>query len=329
MKRLIVAVVILIGLFAALRWWPEKKPASAATPALVKFDPGQANRIEVDQSGQPAVILDKVKDQWQLAQPYAAAADSGAVTTLLTTASSLAPAEKIGAEKNLAPFGLDDAASVAISLANGSKYRFLFGSNTPTGDDLYLKLADSPDVYTVPTYVKGDMIKAAFDLRDKSVLHLTSDKVDSVALRYRGKSLEFKRSNGKWTGPQADNIQNLADAIVNAQMDAIVDPTGKTAAKYGLAHPATVVSLVWKGGQGRLEVGNKKGESEYYARSSESPAVFTINSYLTDDMADLIKPPTPAPTVSATTVAAPAQARKKKPKTGKAKAAAKPANSAS
>lgn len=314
MKRLLIAVVILIALFAALRWWPAKKPSvAAAAPSIVKFDTGQATRIEVDQSGQPAVILDKLNGQWQLAQPYAAPADSGAVTTLLTTASGLSPAEKLGPEKNLAPFGLAAPASVAITLAGGKKYTFLFGGNTPTGDDLYVKLASQPTVYTAPTYVKDDMVKSAFDLRDKSILHFTSDQVDSVALRYQGKSFAFQREKGKWAGPQADNIQNLTDALANAQMDAIVDATGKDAAKYGLAHPATVVSLAWNGGRAKIEVGDKKGADEYYARSSESPAIFTINSYLTDDIANVTKPPKPAPTVSATTAATPAPAKKPKP----------------
>lgn len=300
MKRLIIAVVILVGLIVVLRW-PARKSAPAVTPAVVKFDPGQASRIQVDQSGQPEVILDKVNGQWRIEQPFAAAADAGAVTTLLTTASTIDPAEKLGPQKDLAPFGLTAPATVQVSLSGGAKFSFLFGSNTPTGDNMYLKLASAPDVYTIPTYIKSDMVKSAFDLRDKNLLHFTADKLNSLRLQYQGKNFAFARQSGKWPADQADNIQTLADALSNAQMDALIDAGGKSAAKVGLTHPATVVSLAWDGGQADLDIGNKKGTSEYYARSSESPAIFTINSYLLDDIKALAQPPQKTPAVSGAT----------------------------
>lgn len=72
-------------------------------------------------------------------------------------------------------------------------------------------------------------------------------------------------------------------------MDALTDREGKDAAKYGLGRPAGVLSLAWKGGQGRVEIGSKQG-TDYYARSSESPAVFTLAGYIVTDMQNLLKP---------------------------------------
>lgn len=307
MKRLIIAVVILAGLIVYWRW-PVKKQAAAATPVLAKFDAGQAHRIAVDQAGQPEVILDKVNGHWRLAQPYSAAADAEAVSTLLTTASSIDPAETLGAEKNLAPFGLNAPATVTVTLANGRQYQFEFGADTPTGGNQYLKLGDAPAVYTVASYVKGDMVKNAFALRDKSLLQFASDDVNSLRLTYKGKEFSFARKNGKWPASEADNIQSLTDALSNAQMDALVDPTGKDAAKYGLTRPTADITLNWTGGRGELQIGAKKGAAEYYARASGSPAIFTLSSYLLDDVQTLAAPP-PAPPVVKTAVKSAASAR--------------------
>jgi hypothetical protein len=73
-------------------------------------------------------------------------------------------------------------------------------------------------------------------------------------------------------------------------MDALTDVQGKNAAKYGLAKPDGVLTLTWKGGQGRVDIGAKKG-TDYYARSSDSPAIFTLAGYIVSDMQELFKPP--------------------------------------
>ncbi|MGE5204050.1 MAG: DUF4340 domain-containing protein, partial [Chlamydiota bacterium] len=70
----------------------------------------------------------------------------------------------------------------------------------------------------------------------------------------------------------------------------LTDIQGKDAAKYGLARPSTVLTLEWKGGQGRLEIGSKQGTG-YYARSSDGPAIFTLAGYIVTDMEALLKPP--------------------------------------
>ena len=74
------------------------------------------------------------------------------------------------------------------------------------------------------------------------------------------------------------------------------------------------MTLTWKGGQGRVEIGAKKG-TDYYARSSDSPAIFTLAGYLVTDMQALLKPPAkPADNSSAKTTS-----DKKPSKTGYSK----------
>jgi len=74
------------------------------------------------------------------------------------------------------------------------------------------------------------------------------------------------------------------------------------------------LTLTWKGGQGRVEIGAKKG-TDYYARSSDSPAIFTLAGCLVTDMQALLKlPAKPADNCSAKTTS-----DKKPSKTGYSK----------
>ncbi|HEU5335178.1 MAG TPA: DUF4340 domain-containing protein, partial [Terriglobales bacterium] len=174
-------------------------------------------------------------------------------------------------------------------LAQGKKMQFEFGSDVPAGGGVYLQTSGQPGVVTVPAYIKTDAVKSAFDLQDRTVLHFSSDNLTGLTFQEKGKEVSFERQDGKWPEAKKDDIQNLVDTLQGARMDALTDREGKDAAKYGLSRPAGVLSLAWKGGQGKVEIGSKQG-TDYYARSSEGPAVFTLAGYIVTDMQNLLKP---------------------------------------
>jgi hypothetical protein len=247
-------------------------------------------QISIQDGSTPPVTLAKQGGNWRLLQPYPYAADNGQVNTLLSTLSGVHPLEQLGAQKDLSIFGLDKPSTVQLQLAQGKKLQFDFGSDVPAGGGVYLRAGTSPGVVTVPAYIKTDAVKSAFDLQDRTVLHFSSDNLTGLTFQQKGKKASFERKNSKWPDGKQSDIQNLVDTLQGARMDALTDVQGKDAVKYGLAKPNGVLTLTWKGGQGRVEIGAKKG-TDYYARSSDSPAIFTLAGYLVTDMQALLKPP--------------------------------------
>lgn len=288
--RLAIAVVILAGLGGLYLWLgKQNKPAEAATPPLATFDSGSVQQISIQDGSNPPVTLAKQGGNWRLLQPYAYPADNGEVSTLLSTLSGVHPSEQLGPQKDLSIFGLDKPSTVQLQLAQGKKLQFDFGSDVPAGGGVYLRTVASPGVVTVPAYIKTDAVKSAFDLQDRTVLHFSSDSLTGLTFQEKGKKASFERKDNKWLEAKQSDIQTLVDTLQNARMDALTDPQGNDVAKYGLAKPA-VLALNWKGGQGRVEIGAKKG-TDYYARSSDGPAIFTVPEYLLTDMEALLKPP--------------------------------------
>jgi hypothetical protein len=289
--RLAIAVVILAGLGGLYRWLgKQSKPAEAATPPLATFDSASVQQISIQDSSNPPVTLARQGGNWRLLQPYAYAADNGQVSTLLSTLSGVHPSEQLGPQKDLSIFGLDKPSTVQLQLAQGRKVEFDFGSDVPAGGGVYLRTAVSSGVVTVPAYIKTDAVKSAFDLQDRTVLHFSSDSLTSVTFQEKGKKASFERKDNKWPEAKQSDIQNLLDTLQGARMDALTDVEGKDMAKYGLAKPDGLLTLSWKGGQGRVEIGAKKG-TDYYARSSDTPAIFTLAGYIVTDMQALLKPP--------------------------------------
>ncbi len=250
---------------------------------------GSVQQIFIQDGSNPAVTLARQGGNWRLLQPYPYAADNGEVSTLLSTLSGVHPSEQLGPQKDVSIFGLDKPSTVQLQMAQGTKLQFEFGSDVPAGGGVYLRTGSSPDVVTVPSYIKTDAVKSAFDLQDRTVLHFSSDNLTGLTFQEKGKKASFERKDGKWPEAKQSDIQNLVDTLQNARMDALADVQGKDAAKYGLAQPTTSLTLNWKGGQGRLEIGAKKG-TDYYARSSDGPAIFTLAGYIVTDMEALLKP---------------------------------------
>jgi Domain of unknown function (DUF4340) len=155
-------------------------------------------QIFIQDGSNPAVTLARQGGNWRLLQPYPYAAENGEVSTLLSTLSGVHPSEQLGPQKDVSIFGLDKPSTVQLQMAQGKKLQFEFGSDVPAGGGVYLRTGSSPDVVTVPSYIKTDAVKSAFDLQDRTVLHFSSDSLTGLTFQEKGQKASFERKDGKW-----------------------------------------------------------------------------------------------------------------------------------
>lgn len=287
--RLLIAVTVL-AVVAAVLFWPGKKTQPASTRPLLTFATGQAEKLQISRPGQPDVLAVRQQNAWQLQQPYAVAADPAVIKGILGTLNDITGARKLGHEANLAGFGLDQPSTVRVSLQGGKSLDFAFGGTAPTSDNVYMKTSGDAGVFLVPGYVRDDVIKSAFALQDKSLLHFSESAVTGLVLHDRGKVITLKTTKGKWPKNQQSNVQTLLDALHDGEMDSVADPQGQNPARYGLAHPALSLQVEWKAGHATLDLGTKRGAAEFFARNSSSPAIFVLSSYIVDDLNALMAP---------------------------------------
>ena len=289
--RMSIAVVALGALVVVLFWPSKPKPAAAAKP-LVAVTADQVARIAITPNGKAPVVLARQGSDWQLEQPYAFKADGPTVSSLLDALGDITGAKQVGQAAQAATFGLDQPATVELGLSNGKSLTFRFGSDNPTGDNVYLQVGSGP-IEMVASDVKDNAIKSAFDLQDKTVVAFPSGQVTALDLTDKGKTIHVAKVKNAWPKDQKSNVQSLLDGLQDAQMNSMADVTGKAAAADGLTQPAITLKLTWNGGSSKLDIGNKSGAAEYYARNSSSPAIFTISDYLITDMNNVVTPPKP------------------------------------
>jgi hypothetical protein len=286
-RGLIVAVVVLATLGGVLYWSQHHKPAeeTAALPSstaqvILKVNPADVTELVIKQK--EPVTLKKTTGKWQITEPKSYPADQEAVAGVLSTLSGL-NADRIVEEKSSdrKQYGLDPAQVELDIGGKGSTRQLLLGDDTPAGGDVYAALASDPRVFTVASYSRNSLAKSLNDLRDKSLLTLSADKVSRVELLKKDEHLEFDRTKDGWqmlkpSPSPADSaaVNALVSALTNARMD--LSATADTATGFALATPLATAKVTGDAGVQTLEV--RKNKDDYFARSSAVDGVYKVDS---------------------------------------------------
>jgi hypothetical protein len=192
-------------------------------------------------------------------------------------------------------YGLDPPRfSLAFRKAGDATPQTLqIGNKTPTGGDLYARVEGQPRVILIAGYLEDSLNRTTFQLRDKSVLDVTRESIDSMRIEAKDSpTLAFSRSADVWrlmepVGAKADfsAVDGLVGQIANAEMKEIVAPeTPADLKQYGLDAPQATVTLGQGSTRATLAIGSKKDDGTLYARDLSRPMVFTIDSTLLDGL---------------------------------------------
>lgn len=289
-RSLLAAAVVLLVLGGVLYWSEHRKPkenasSSSQSPTIVKVDPATVIGLTVKRRDAAPVTLEKSDGQWQITAPVPAAADSEAVSGVLSDLTPLT-AERVVEDKatNLAPFGLNDPAIELDITSKGNKTsKLMLGDATPTGDAVYVALGGDPRVFTAGSFVKTGLNKGEDDLRDKRLLPVTADSVSHIELIRKGQDIEFGRVKNGWQiekpQPYRTDTFQVSDLLQQLTSSKWQPAAGSDPAKeFVHAEPFATVKLTGGSGTDMLEVRREK--DDYYAKSSAAGGVYKADSAL-------------------------------------------------
>jgi Domain of unknown function (DUF4340) len=294
-RGLVVAAVVFFILAGVLYWSEHRKPAddtvkaSADTPpAILKLDSSSITKLDLKKKNAETVVLTKAgSGMWQITQPKAYGADQDAVSSLLSTLSSL-NSERLVEEKtsDLKTYGLDQPAlEVDITDKGNKTQKVLLGDDTPTGSSVYAMLAGDPRVFTVASYTKNSVDKGLNDVRDKRLLTVNSDKISRLEIVRKGQTIEFGRNKDEWQilkpkplRADASEIGELIRKLNDAKMNlAAADPKTDTGA-FARGTVLATARITDESGTQSLEV--RKDKDTYYAKSNAVEGAYKIDTDL-------------------------------------------------
>ena len=216
---------------------------------------------------EPALQFEKRDGVWQITQPIATPADQSSLDGIIDGLSSARTAQtEPGTPDRLKVFGLDPPAlSLEFQVRVGAKHSVVMGKKDFTGILVYAIVDGAKDVALLPESLLVSSDKPLQDLRDRSVLHIASDKVVSFDLKNSSGQLSAKKEKDEWefTKPAgsrggAGTISALLASVGSAKWTTAASEAPDNLSKYGLVNPAVTLTAVDdKGKSATLSVGRK------------------------------------------------------------------------
>ncbi len=298
MKRntlILVTVAIVFGAFVYYFEIREGKPrdeaAETSKPAF-NFKREEIASIKLTRGGQ-TLMLENQNDKWVITQPVNTPADESTASSLV---SGLIDARvertlKASAEE-LKGYGLGEPAVILeIKLKNGEQHTVRLGSKDFSGLSVYGQLDQSQEVVLLPVSLLNNADKSLDDLRDRNVFGLSQYDLSSLALNNEHGRIALTKQEGNWklTSPvdePADEteMRDLLSELTSAKVAEFVSEAADELAKYGLDKPKVkLTAQIQGGGERTLDIGSKV-EERYYAKSSDRPQIFKIESSLYDKL---------------------------------------------
>jgi hypothetical protein len=291
-KGLLTASFLLLVLSGAI-WWSNKKaatadkaPAESTTVKLLNVTEDQIQEIEIKKRAGESVRLQRRDSNWQIAALEPLRADPDAVSSMLSTLSSLSSDRTVDEKAtSLDQYGLTQPA-IELNIADKNKKntKILIGDETPAGSAVYAAIAGDTRVFALSSYKKNSFDKSANDLRDKRLLTFDSEKVSGIELTAKKQTIALGRSKDEWqiVSPKpfrADRSQ--VEELLRTLRDAKMDLSGseddkKVAAAFGSGTAVATARVTDTSGTQELQV--RKNKDDYYAKASAVAGIYKISS---------------------------------------------------
>ncbi len=250
------------------------------------MDSDKIDELKVSTVAGGVASLQKGADGWKLTEPTAAKADESEVNGITSNLSSLTVERVVDeAPGNLGDYGLKEPVIEVSFKSKGDKaFRTLqLGTKTPTGSDMYAKLANEKKVFLVQGYLESTFNRQPFDLRDKKILSIDRDKVDRLEVVNGDSTILLTKGAGDWklaspVEARGDfgSIEGLVSRLQSAEMKSIVAENATDMKQYGLDKPAVLVTIGLGSARAQLGLGAKTDKGDVYARDLSRTMVVTV-----------------------------------------------------
>jgi hypothetical protein len=293
---LLVAAAVLLALTGALYWSDHHKPsettpssssadATPPAPKILTLKDADISAIAIKKKGADETELAKdASGKWQITAPKPLAADQDAVTSVVSSVSSL-NSERLVDDKpsDVKQFGLA-APELEVDVTTKDKsQKLLIGDSTPTGSAVFAKLDGDPRVFTIGTYTKTSLDKTSADLRDKRLLTADFDKISQIELLAKKQDITFARDKDAWQilkpkPLRADNsaVEDVSRKLKDAKMDTGAAASGEKKTAAAFASGTVVATARITGASGTQELQIRKNKDDYYAKSSAVAGIYKV-----------------------------------------------------
>lgn len=294
----IILAVLLGGLVFAQYEYGHKKPG-APTRVISDLAMAHVTSLQIRPAGQSEIRAEKTNGAWVLTDPVAYPAQSASIDNLLSALEKLTATAHITATelKNLPDaeeeYGLSNPQATII-VQGDSRERIVVGTNTPPGDQVFLKIGRDSGVYIVSSDLLRLVPRNATEWRDPALLDFSNLLPDHVTVTNAARIWDLERvgTNRIWRllfpgfAVRADNarVEEMVQGLRNLRIQQFVsDDPRADLETFGLQNPD--LQLAFRSGTNLvalLQFGKPATNNthEVYARRAAQTGIFTVSADL-------------------------------------------------
>lgn len=249
------------------------------------------------------VRLERHKEgKWRITQPIQVAADSGKVSALLRSLIqdqiAAIPEKPPASRKTL---GLDPPrGEIRLTLDGGAEATLFLGAKKKEGKDqkeegVYARRSGEEHVLVLKEAFLKEIPKQVADLRDRTLLALDREKVDTIELETRKGRTVLSKAEDTWRMQEPEEasadqraVNDLLWDLTSTRVKEFVDDDPKTLKSYGLQAPPVTVRLLDQEGKPlstlTLARATKDKGKGAFVRVGESQAVYLVEARLYEEL---------------------------------------------
>src|SRR6266436_5473446 len=274
---------------------------------LMSFKMDDVRKLIVTRDNGQTVELNRDGEKWKMVKPSPYPADDIQVRQALSTLVNAKASDFVAdAPANVNQYGLEKPHLTAtVVLKNGEQQSMLFGfkQGGEGKSGIFVRRGERAPVYAVAEYVMTSLDKSPLDFRDKTIVKVDPESVDSVKIKNSDGEFTLKRAPvGKWNvvvgGKTSEGdipvVERLLNQLRDLKGESIVADPMPSAQPCGLDNPALEHTLIGKDGKklGAIKLakisvrptappipGEQPQRAEYYATSSGSKAVYSLSDF--------------------------------------------------
>ncbi|HEY1581484.1 MAG TPA: DUF4340 domain-containing protein [Chthoniobacterales bacterium] len=295
-RTTIILLLLAIGLGVWIKYFESKKPntieAQKEAGNVVNFDRQKLEGIAI-QNGDDRIELHRQDGKWRLTAPVKDQADSAVVDNLVSDIElwqkdAMIPAREVTADKGrLNEYGLLQPKLRLRLIEPKGPPEICFGKDAALQGKMYVRMADSKDVFIAPQSLRDDISKKPDDFRDRKLTDITTAQVTRAVLKSAAGEIELVKKNERWeivkplqARGDDEKINDLLAQITNARIQEFVADDKGDLHAYGLSEPRGAITIYGEGDkEGRtIQIGSaaEKIKDAVYVRSLQRKGVYAL-----------------------------------------------------
>jgi uncharacterized protein DUF4340 len=295
-RTTLILLLLAVGLGVWIKFFESRKPNTAEAQRqagnVVNFEREKLEGLTI-QNGDDRIELRRQNGQWRLTAPVKDQADGAVVDNLISDIETwhkdgFIPAKEVTAEKGrMNEFGLVQPKLRLRLIEPKGPPEIWLGKDAAFEGKMYVRFADSKDVYIAAQTVRTDLAKKSDDFRDRKLTDLTTAQVTRAVLKSAAGEIELAKKNEHWeivkplqARGDDQKIGDLLAQVTNARIQEFVSDDRGDLHTRGLSEPRGSITIYGADDkQGRtLQIGAiaEKIKDAVYVRYLPRSAVYIL-----------------------------------------------------